>query len=109
MDIKIKGIVIHGDKYGRKIGFPTINLKTADKLPEVGVYFGLGILEDKKYKAGIVVNPSGKIEAHLIGYKGNAYGKIAVLEIGKFIRKFKKFKSEEELIAQIKKDIKLCK
>lgn len=78
------------------------------------MYSGLVTLKSKIYKAGIVIGPLDKkglpkIEAHLIGYKGNAYGKIAVLEISKFIRKYKKFKSEEELKAQIKKDIKLCK
>ena len=66
------------------------------------------------YKAGIVIGPLDKkglpkIEAHLIGYNGNAYGKMATLEIHKFIRKFKKFKNETELIMQIKKDIKLCR
>ena len=61
MDIKISGIVIHGDGYGKRIGFPTINLKTTDNLPKTGVYFGAGILEGKKYKAGIVIDPKGKL------------------------------------------------
>ncbi len=109
MQYTISGKVIKGDGYGKKIGFPTINLNTTDKLPKVGVYSGMGILEDRKYKAGIVIGPDGKTEAHLIGYNGNAYGKMAVLEIGKFLREYKNFNTEEELIAQIKKDIELCK
>ena len=108
MQYKISGKVIHGDGYGKKIGFPTINLKTADKLPETGVYFGVGILENKKYKAGIVIDPNGKVDAHLIGYNNDAYGNMATLEIHKFLRKFKTFKTEKELIAQIKKDIEIC-
>ena len=98
----VSGKVIKGDGYGRKIGFPTINLKTTDKLPEMGVYSGVGILENKEYKAGIVVDPNGKIEAHLIGYNGDAYGKQATLQINKFLREFKKFENEKELIKQIK-------
>lgn len=119
MQYTISGKVIKGDGYGKKIGFPTINIDRKnflklEKKPVFGVYAGEVFFNKKTYKAGIVVGPLDekglpKIEAHLIGYNGNAYGKIAILEIRKFIRKFKKFKSEELLIAQIKKDIKLCK
>jgi FAD synthase len=126
MQYIISGKVIRGDGYGKKIGFPTINIDRKNFLrleqkPAVGVYAGTvrflnkaGLPAEAFAKAGIVIGPFDKkglpkIEAHLIGYHGNAYGKIAILEIGKFIRKFKKFKSEELLIAQIKKDIELCK
>jgi len=109
MDIKISGIVIKGNSYGRKLGFPTVNLDVDVKmLPPQGVYSGFSILEGKEYNAGIVVGPGNKIEAHLIGYNGDAYGKEVTLEIKKFLREFKKFDTEEELIIQIKKDIELC-
>jgi riboflavin kinase / FMN adenylyltransferase len=115
MQYKIKGKVVKGAGYGRKLGFPTVNLETADKLPKVGVYAGTACFLDKAglpagalAKAGIVVDPSGKVEAHLIGYNGDAYGKIVILEINKFLREFKKFENEKELIKQIKKDIKIC-
>lgn len=112
------GKVIKGIGYGGKIGFPTINLDRRNflkigKKPAFGVYAGNAILNNKKYRAGIVIGPLDKkklpkIEAHLLGYSGNAYGKRAILEVNKFIRKFKKFKTEKELIAQIKKDLKIC-
>jgi len=108
MDIKITGKVVRGDGYGRKLGFPTVNLETANALPDFGVYAGTGTLENKKYKAGIVVSSNKKIEAHLIGYNDDAYGKEVTLEINKFLRKFRKFKTEKELIVQIKKDLKKC-
>ncbi len=104
-----------GDGYGRKIGFPTANLDRKNfvrmnKKPAFGVYAGFAFLESKKYKAGIVIGPLDKkrlpkIEAHLIGFEGNLYGKKITLGFGKFLRKFKKFKTEKELIAQIKKDL----
>ncbi len=109
MNYIIKGTVVHGDGYGKKIGFPTTNLEVKDQvIPKSGVYAGEAILEDKKYRAGIVIGPGDKVEAHLIGYAGDAYGKSVTLEIEKFIREFKKFETEEELILQIKKDIDLC-
>ena len=109
MDYKISGKVIRGDGYGRKIGFPTVNLDYGtQELPKAGVYAGTGVLDGKEYKAGIVVGPDNKLEAHLIGYDGDAYGKEVTLKINKFIREFKKFGTEKELIAQIKEDLKLC-
>ena len=109
MNYKISGKVIHGDGYGKKLGFPTVNLEVNNQeLPEMGVYAGDAILENKKYKAGIVIGPYAKIEAHLLGYEGDAYGKEVTLEIKKFIREFKKFDTEEKLIIQITKDLNKC-
>ena len=96
------------------IGFPTVNLapvarerRGGDQPPE-GVYAGVGILEGKEYNAGIVIGPGDRIEAHLIGYDGDAYDKAVTLKLDRFIREFKKFDTEAELIIQIKEDLKLC-
>ena len=106
----IKGIVVKGDGYGKKLGFPTVNLqiKNTEALPPEGVYAGIAVLDNVEYRAGIVSGPLKKIEAHIIGYNGDAYGKTVTLKTNKFLREFKKFNTEEELIIQIKKDIELC-
>lgn len=105
----IKGIVIRGDGYGKKLGFPTVNLETQMKeFPPMGVYAGIAFMDGTVYRSGIVVGPNDKIEAHIIGYSGDAYGKQVVLTIQKFLREYKNFKTEEELINQITKDISLC-
>jgi riboflavin kinase/FMN adenylyltransferase len=110
MDHIITGKVVRGDGYGRKIGFPTVNLEIDKKvkIPPEGIYCGDAILEGKKYRAGIVIGPGEKVEGYLIGYDGDAYGKEVTLEIRKFIRQYKKFDTEAELIAQIKEDLKKC-
>ena len=109
MNYTVSGTVVKGAGYGKKLGFPTVNLATETKaLPPQGVYAGTAELEGKKYRAGIVIGPGEKIEAHLIGYEGDAYGKEVTLELNKFLRDFKKFDTEEELIIQIKKDLDLC-
>ncbi len=106
---KITGKVIHGDGYGKKLGFPTVNLEVKEKIEvDIGVYSGLAFLEGKVYKAGIVIGPMYKIEAHLIGYDGDAYDKEVTLTTNKFLREYKNFDTEEELINQIKEDIKQC-
>lgn len=110
MNYVISGKVIHGDGYGKKLGFPTMNLDAEkDAFIKDGVYAGVGVLEGKEYQAGIVIGPGEKIEAHLIGYNGDAYGKEVALKIGKFIREYKKFDTEGELIIQITKDIEAVK
>ena len=109
MRYNISGKVVKGDGYGRKLGFPTVNLETGEaKLPRAGVYRGKAEIENKSYRAGILINPTGKVEAHLLEYDGDAYGKNVVLELNKFLREYKKFETEKELIAQITDDIKKC-
>jgi len=101
--------VKRGEGYGKQLGFPTVNLEIGTKeLPAEGVYAGTGILDNKKYKAGIVIGPGEKVEAHLIGYNGDAYGKTVTLFVKKFLREFKKFDTEAELKAQISKDLEKC-
>ena len=106
----ISGKVVKGDGYGKKLGFPTVNLNLGKDqiIPLEGVYAGAAVLDSVEYRAGIVVGPTNKVEAHLIGYSGDAYGKQITLKINKFLRKYKDFDTEKELIIQIKKDIDKC-
>ncbi len=107
--VTISGKVVKGDGHGKKLGFPTVNLDiNVSGLIAPGVYIGSATLEKKNYRAGISVNKGGKIDAHLKDYNGDAYGKEVALQLEVFLREYKKFKTEEELIAQIKKDIDLC-
>ncbi|MEO5635218.1 MAG: riboflavin kinase [Candidatus Paceibacterota bacterium] len=107
MDFSIYGIVVRGKGYGRKLGFPTVNLDADAKDIPVGVYAGKGIINRKIYRAAIIIS-EGKSEAHLLGYRGDAYGKEVTLKLKKFLREYKNFNSEKELIDQIVKDIKKC-
>ncbi len=112
----IIGKVIKGEQYGRKLGFPTANLDRREynrkglKI-KFGVYAGTS---STGHKAAIVIGPMDKkglpkLEAHLIGYKGNLYGKKVTLTLIKYLRPFKKFKTEGELKQAIAKDIKAIK
>lgn len=115
---KIFGKVIKGDGYGKKIGFPTVNIDRRKFLklktkPRFGVYSGIVYVGSRNYRAGIIIGPLDKkklpkIEAHLLGFSGNLYSRSVTLELKKFIRKYKKFNNEKELIAQIEKDLKKC-
>ena len=108
MKTRFSGIVIRGEGYGKKLGFPTANLEIKkEDMPQPGVYAGIAILQGKEYKAGIVIGPGDKLEAHLLNYSEDAYGKEMEVRLGKYIREFKKFDSEIHLKNQIRDDLKM--
>ncbi len=104
-ETNIEGKVIRGDKRGREIGFRTANIVLNRKL-ESGVFSGVAKVKKKKYQAVIFVGRSGKIlEAHLLNFSGDLYGKKITVKIINKIRKVMDFKNGEELRRQIKEDI----
>ena len=123
LHLEITGKVIPGEALGRKLGYPTANLDRRDYVRRklkvrLGVYAGVAefMLRAKCYvlNAAIIIGPLDKkglpkIEAHLLGFKGNLYGKRITLKPVKFLRPFKKFASSQELIKQIGLDMKKVK
>lgn len=114
----VTGKVIKGKSRGKKIGYPTANLKISNKklLPVNGVYAGYVKLNHKVYSAvansGYVPTFSGKkksFEVYILNFTGNIYGKIIRFYFLKKIREEKKFNNLEKLKNQIKKDINLVK
>ena len=114
-EFMISGKVIQGKKIGRKLGFPTANLKIANKVyPPFGVY-GVKVIivgEEHEYYGimNIGVNPTLKpgehsIEINIFNFNRDIYGESIIIKIIKFIREEKKFNGVEELKAQIKNDI----
>jgi riboflavin kinase / FMN adenylyltransferase len=109
----IEGVVVEGQKRGRKIGFPTCNINwNSYALPRLGVYSVK--VESKNFKnkgiANIGYRPTfnGKtllLEINIFGIKTNLYKKILKVSFIKFIRPEKKFKNISKLKNQINKDI----
>lgn len=105
----LSSIVISGKGKGKKLGFPTVNILLEEEM-ESGVYSGKVFVDGIEYKAGIYINRDEKIlEAHLLDFSRNLRGKEIEIEIGKRIRDVRKFDSDEDLKAQIKKDIEAIK
>jgi len=109
----VKGKVIKGKRRGRKIGFPTCNIKLRNYImPKLGVYSV--IVETNYFKkqgiANIGYRPTFNgqnllLEVNIFGINKNLYNKEVNVNFIKFIRSEKKFKGLEQLKKQIKIDI----
>ena len=113
----VDGKVIKGQKRGRKIGFPTCNLKMGNYvIPRLGVYAVKVKTSDsnKNGVANIGYRPTFNgqsllLETNIFGINKNLYNKVISVSFKKFIRPEKKFKNFEYLKKQIKFDIKKAK
>lgn len=113
---RIAGHVVHGHQLGRQLGFPTANLKpaSADKIrPLTGVYAVHAVLDDGTVWPAMVnigcrptVDDKKEIslEAHVIGYEGDLYGRQMALEFIARLRDERRMESLEELKEQLQRD-----
>ncbi|ASS75598.1 riboflavin biosynthesis protein RibF [Tumebacillus algifaecis] len=111
----ISGTVMHGEKRGRLLGFPTANVEPNDPytLPKNGVYL-VRVLVQQTWNAA-VLNIGTKptfhddhrrtLEAHLLDFEGDLYGQTLRIQLLDFLRDEKKFFSVDELIGQIHADV----
>lgn len=109
----VSGIVEKGEKIGSKLGFPTINISISNSLLPKGVYRSKTEVDDSTFDSVTYIGdkPTFKkdipvIETHIIGFRENLYGKRVKISFLNSIRKEKKFASREDLIRQIKEDLK---
>ncbi|HHC73493.1 MAG TPA: bifunctional riboflavin kinase/FAD synthetase [Thiothrix sp.] len=113
---QLSGRVRHGDKLGRTIGFPTLNMRLPDNLAlRKGIYavriHGLNGLTEKIYygAASLGTRPtvSGRdmrLETHVFDFSGDAYGQYVCIELVKFIRDEEKFDNVAIMQAHIQQD-----
>ncbi len=115
-DYSISGIVISGDGRGRTIGIPTANVDVlAGKvIPKNGVYACWARIGAERHPAVVNIGyrptfTSGevlpRIEAHLLDFSSDLYGKKVKLEFVQRLRDEQKFPSVDELLKQINVDI----
>ncbi len=109
----MRSVVIHGDGRGRQIGFPTANLRSQERMmvPRDGVYAAMASWEGEVWDAvvNVGVRPTfgvnqRTVEAHVIGFDGDLYGRELTLSFVQRIREEKKFDSVVELSNQIARD-----
>lgn len=112
-DFCYSGYVIYGNRIGRTIDFPTVNIRCEGKVKVPFGVYGVKVYANGEEYFGIAnfgvkptVSNSGEVllEAHLFDCDKDLYGAYIKAELLKFIRPEKKFDSLEELKEQIKKD-----
>ena len=112
---EMSGVVEHGRRLGRTLGFPTMNIEPREHkiLPRFGVYACRVRIDGKWYdaigNAGIkptVTNEHKRLlEVFVFGYEGDTYGKEIRVQFCTFERPETKFDSVEELKNQVMRDI----
>ncbi|WP_112182101.1 riboflavin biosynthesis protein RibF [Paraliobacillus zengyii] len=114
----IKGTVIHGEKMGRKLGFPTINIGETEAYvePKPGVYLGVvgiyneSIITDYYHaliSAGYRPSVNGEgylVEAYLLNYSGDLYGKSVSVSFLRYLRGEINFSNLDDLVKQMELD-----
>ena len=112
---RLDGVVVHGEKRGREIGYPTANLGKIDgqTIPADGIYAGWLTVGINFWPAAISIgtNPTfegargRQVEAYALDQEGlDLYDKSASIEFGWYLRPTLKFDGLDELLVQMKKD-----
>ena len=110
---RIVGRVMHGDKRGRTIGFPTANLRMGRQVSPVGGVYAVEVfgLEDEPLRgvANVGTRPTvggveNRLEVHLFDFDGDIYGRHLSVDLLHKLRDERRFESLDALVAQIAKD-----
>jgi riboflavin kinase/FMN adenylyltransferase len=107
---EVEGTVVTGDARGGTLGFPTANLSVDPQLlvPAFGIYAGAAA--GNRAAVSIGTNPhyggdERRVEAFLLDFEGDLYGRRLVVELWKRLRDERAFETEEELVAAIAADV----
>jgi riboflavin kinase/FMN adenylyltransferase len=106
-------VVEHGDKNGRKLGFPTANVAMGTYLrPRYGIYAVTGTLPDGRLLKGAASMgvrpqfepPKELLEPHFFDFEGDLYGQEIEVAFHHFLRPEAKFENLDALMAQMERD-----
>ncbi len=109
----VEGVVVHGDKLGRTIGFPTANIPLGDYLrPKFGIYATRTRLADGREVAGVsyvgprpILNGTDeRLEVHLFDFDEDIYGETLETYFIRYLRGDQNFDNWDDMLAQIRRD-----
>jgi riboflavin kinase/FMN adenylyltransferase len=111
---ELDGLVVAGDQRGGTLGYPTANLAVDPTLlvPRYGIYAGAALGHRAAVSIGTNPHYGGterRIEPYLLDFEGDLYGERLVVELWERLRDEAVFESEDELVAQIARDVEATK
>jgi riboflavin kinase/FMN adenylyltransferase len=113
----LEGPVVHGERIGEEIQFPTANVQAVNELaPRKGVYITRIALDDRRYPAvtnigtrptvtGTDEEAETSIETHILDFRENLYGRKLTVEFLARLRDEHRFPNLEALAGQIRRDV----
>lgn len=109
----VRGPVIEGDRRGRTIGFPTVNLDVPlRQLPADGVYGGTVRIDRREHLAAVSVGhkptfgPHARaFEAFILDFDGDLYGRTLDIAVIRWLRGQAAFPSVQSLVEQMRRDV----
>jgi riboflavin kinase/FMN adenylyltransferase len=107
---EVEGTVVAGDARGGTLGYPTANLRVDPDLlvPAYGIYAGSAAGHRAAISIGTNPHYGGserRVEAFLLDFEGDLYGQRLVVQLWQRLRDERVFANEEELVAQITRDV----
>lgn len=113
---EIEGTVVKGRSRGKGLGFPTANIQPENDILPTGVFLTSALVDEEAFPSltNIGQRPTfgdgdRVIESYIIGFAGDLYGKKLRLQFCKKVRDERRFLSDADLTAQIKKDLDTAK
>lgn len=105
MKTKFSGVVQKGSQRAGTLGFPTINIPLADASIS-GIYAGTVHDGDREYTAALFADPErGVLEAYLLDFDEDLYGKEVSMTLAKKLREAESFSDDSHLSEMIAKDV----
>lgn len=110
----LRGVVEKGDGRGKDLGFPTINIKPEEGIviPKVGIYAGHVSVDEQRHDAAMSVGTKPTfgdhpvtVEAHLIDFSGDLYGKTVDAAFVAWIRDEEAFSTTGDLVSAMSADV----
>ena len=110
---RIRGTIVHGQGRGDRLGYPTANVGGIETLvPGQGIYAGRASIDGHAHAAAMSLgaNPTFgeselKVEAFLLDYRGDLYGRAIEIDFLARLREIKCFDSVEQLVEQMARDV----
>jgi riboflavin kinase/FMN adenylyltransferase len=111
----VRGVVVRGEGRGRGLGFPTANLRVAERdklIPPQGIYAVRAVLRSGTYRGALHLGPRPTfkgspptIELHVLDFDSDIYGEDVRVDFVEYLREIRPFASVEALVEQMREDV----